>query len=341
MFQGNPNVGNGNFPGNQFSFFAFNATQVQTDLVGRTITKVELELVNIHSWNSGGMTVVVGYSNRTNSGDFPSSIGSFTGSDIQNLQQTHINQGQDLVFDATFLKPDLANNTCKSILLGPAPNLSLSYYGYFDGFGQGNLNLRVTSVANTGGNQSAGNGARGQVKITYASSTTLLFALAPVAGFDANGNSYAAGFTGVGGSVTAFAPGSNPTAVETWHPITGGVGYAARWADLGGAYTVSGYRLHPDNTVEVRIAAIYTVASSTAFLHGGVIFTLPVVYRPTAGAVTAATMCFGPNATYIANQTQSIRIASDTGNVQLFGLNTSTVNGQTFSVLAHARFSVV
>ena len=340
MFQGNPNVAPGTFPGNEFTFWSFNFAQMATDLTGRTITKVTLTTTCTHTYNGTGATLVIGYTNRTN---FPSQVSSFAGGDVRNVQQAHINAGQTLTIDVTSsLKAALAAATANAIIFGPGPNASDDYYCYMDGPGAGGtLNIAVTSVPNSGSNQNGGTGARGQIKITYASSTTLIAAISAQAGVDSQGNSYGAGFTGIGGTVNGITPGTNPTSVETWHSISAGVGYNnARWADLGGGYTTSGYRMHPDNTVELRIAAVYTVASATAFSSGGVVFTLPSAYRPTAGAVTIATMIFGANAAFVANQTQSVRVGSD-GNVEIFGLNTSATNGQTFSVLAHGRFSVV
>jgi hypothetical protein len=65
---------------------------------------------------------------------------------------------------------------------------------------------------------------------------------------------------------------------ETWHNITGGVGYAPNWADIGGTDQAGRYRLMPDGTVSLNGDAKTTVAVSTP----SIVFTLPVGYRPAA-----------------------------------------------------------
>lgn len=64
--------------------------------------------------------------------------------------------------------------------------------------------------------------------------------------------------------------------IETWHKITGGVGYQNGFTDRGAGYAPVQYRLTAKNEVQiVGSAQTGTVAAGT------IIFTLPVGYRPT------------------------------------------------------------
>lgn len=72
-----------------------------------------------------------------------------------------------------------------------------------------------TSVA---GGQVSGAGGDARITIVYNTTVSLLVgAASPIAGADTAGNAFAAGFSG---QITAFQPGSAPTAVETWHNFT-------------------------------------------------------------------------------------------------------------------------
>lgn len=196
MFQGVPNTAFGTFPGNEFSFAEFNSSQIVADLSGATVDQVLLTVTNQHSWFNSGMTVALGYSNRSS---FPSSIPSFGGGDHQNVQQYFISEGATLTTDITSnFATVLQNGNAKALMFGPSPTYSnLNYYGYFAGFSQsGAPSLRI-SYHTGAGNTTGGNGGNGQVKITYSTSQSLVASIATAAGTDQFGNAYPAGIAGV------------------------------------------------------------------------------------------------------------------------------------------------
>lgn len=76
---------------------------------------------------------------------------------------------------------------------------------------------------------------------------------------------------------------------ETWHAVSGGVGFAGTWADFGGAVQPLRYRLMPDGTVSLSggVKTTANVSSPTT------IFTLPAGYRPAAQEVFATNISGG------------------------------------------------
>lgn len=120
--------------------------------------------------------------------------------------------------------------------------------------------------------QAGGNGAKGYAVLTYTVATTgLVAAFSGVAGTDAAGNAYAAGYTG---TVTAFTPGSSPTTVETWHTITVDAG----WTSPALSRSAPRYRLLPNGDLQLNGAA-----SQAAWVGGKSLNSsnpLPAAYRP-------------------------------------------------------------
>lgn len=70
---------------------------------------------------------------------------------------------------------------------------------------------------------------------------------------------------------------------ETWHGVAA-LGYAANWADFGGAAQAGRYRRMPDGTVSLSGA----VKTTAAINQPSTIFTLPVGYRPAASEIFPA-----------------------------------------------------
>jgi hypothetical protein len=221
VYHGDPSGSPGSFPGNQFGFWSFPST-MQSDLAGVTINSVNLTVTNQHSYNSTGMTFVVGWSNRTS---FPGSINPLGAGDLTNKGQTTIAEGSTHTYNINTYGAGAAiqSGAFKSLLFGPSTNDgSVTYYGYFAG-GANSATLAV-NYTTAGSPTTAGSGSDGKVVITYASTQTLVLAVSPQAGTDANGNAYGAGFTG---TINAFQPGASPAVVETWHPMTLLNGWAA------------------------------------------------------------------------------------------------------------------
>jgi hypothetical protein len=269
MLQGNPDVGEGNYPGNQYSFAYFsNHAAIESALSGVTITQVKVTVDNLHSWYGSGMYVCLGYSNRTS---FPNSNIGAGG----NANQTAywIDQGHALTQDVTSagIGQAFQNGTATCLTFGPATpsnsDPSLYDYGYFKG-GSGNAIMQIIGTTGSGVNQS-GNGGNGTCMVTYSSTTTLTAAMSAVSGTDSAGNAYGAGFTG---QIAAFEPGSNPSVVETWHTLT----LASGWTAVNGPY----YRYTEDNCVEMFGSATHAAFTGTTLLTAA--GALPTGYRPTS-----------------------------------------------------------
>jgi hypothetical protein len=141
----------------------------------------------------------------------------------------------------------------------------LSYYGYFTGGHGTALEITVSGTKTVTGSNTSGSGSDGQVVITYATASALEFALAPQSGTDANGNAYAAGYTG---PVSVFQPGSSPSVVETWH----------NFGTSSGAGTFTGiarYKLMPGNAVRVNVIGTFSGTGTATFPA------IPSAYWPT------------------------------------------------------------
>ena len=207
MFQGDPDVPLSEYPGDQFSYANYNTTQMYLDWYGWTIDQVVLSVNNQHSWYGSGCYLILSYS--TSGGD------TYTG------DYYWTDEGVTSVIDVT---SPLASHvgTFTSIKFGPSAlsgnAYSLYNYGYYQGgAGVGGPRLTVNGHQGSSGSYKGGNGSAGQIKVTYVSSSSMVAAIAPVAGTDASGNAFAAGYTG---PTQAFQPSSSPAVVETWHNVT-------------------------------------------------------------------------------------------------------------------------
>lgn len=210
VLQGVPNTPNGSFPGNQYSFVVFPYTTIRSDFSGFTIDKCTFQAKNQHTWFNNGGSLVWGTTAHTSFG----STGS-TGFGSQNLKQFFFKEGQTLSgIDVSGNLNSIVNTTSfTGFMIGPSPTYSnLNYYGYWDPGNAGTWQLTVIGHTGSSGFQTAGNGADGQVKITYTSGTTLIGAISPVSGTDSSGNAYPEGIAGIqqGTDYASLAPnGSN------------------------------------------------------------------------------------------------------------------------------------
>lgn len=127
--------------GNQYSMMIWDAAQIQADLSGATVDRVQVQLKNTHSYLNSGITAYVGSHNQSNLNGSHSSGQITTG-----LATVSFAKGQQLWFDVpTSFGTELKNNTKRGLALGPAPNTSQNNYGYWAGNTQpGEPVLRIT-----------------------------------------------------------------------------------------------------------------------------------------------------------------------------------------------------
>lgn len=308
MFQGDPNVPVTTFPGDQESFANYNYTKIRSDWSGWTIDQCLVNINNQHSWYASGCYCVLGYAEQ-GTGNHP------------NVTQFWVPQGQNSgnidisVFNGVIASSFLA------FMLGPSSStsggsLDLWNYGYFQGgAGQGGPRLHINGHKGTTGIQYAGNGSNGKAIITYQTSQTLIGAISPVAGTDANGNAYAAGFTG---NITAIQPASSPAVLETPHIVS----YANSWTKAAAGLDLE-YILLGTNTVHIsgRITNAGTPSNPST------ICTLPTGYQPARQQPINAVENPASPYTGIAH----ILLVNTNGSVALYGAftagNTLNING--------------
>lgn len=80
------------------------------------------------------------------------------------------------------------------------------------------------------------------------------------------------------GTVTAVQPGTtHPFVAESWHAVTGGIGWTGGWGDFGGSHQTVRYKIDANKRTWLD-----GDAKPGTWANGTVIMTLPVGYRPTA-----------------------------------------------------------
>jgi hypothetical protein len=151
------------------------------------------------------------------------------------------------------------------------------------GHGGAGVGLNTNGIAGVvpgGGGSGAGysngptltSGPGGDARIVIVVNTvasTLVGAASPASGTDAAGNAYGAGFTG---QINAFHPGSVPTVVETWQPVTLDSGWSAVADGLK-------YRLSSEGVVQVFGGVTHAAFTSGTAINAS--NPVPLVYRPT------------------------------------------------------------
>lgn len=174
------------------------------------------------------------------------------------------------------------------------------------------------ATSTTGSN--GGNGARGQVSITYTipTSTTISMSLASQAGSDLNGKTYPAGYMG---PVTAVDPVNGGP--ETWHSL----GSAANGSATINV-TNARYRMLSDGNVQIDISSAFTAGSGTQ-VAGTYQFanTLPAAYRPVFEQAYIYFMTTGTAAAgrFIVNNNGTVQIGAYTAPVVGDIINTSPI----------------
>lgn len=255
MYQGSAS-GDQNVTGYQYSFLVFNASQIHSDLSGVTIDDVKIRLANQHSWYNSGMYCDIGYDTNGNYGSNSHVVPTNTF-----LATPFIDEGDTTTFDITGVGIGTAfqNGTAKAVCLGPAQVSDyLNYYGYFAGGTNPQLTIKFhTGAAPTQG----GNGANGQVSLTYTTGSSLVGAASPIAFNDSFGNAVVAGFMG---SINTWHPGSSPLTVEAWQNVTlptGWTGYIRYRLRADNAIDIQ-MRCNPPNTDAAGTKALFTIPSS-------------------------------------------------------------------------------
>jgi len=273
MYQGGETASGGSANGNQRSVMVFNSNQIASDFAGYTASGAVLGLTNNHSWYNSGMLIDF---DVPNSGGKVTSPPSTWPDDVNQNNTFAIDEGEGKSFQlgsavaALFIANDINFLAIGGFVAADVP-YDLTYYGYFTG-GHGlapHPTLTISGTKTVSGSETSGSGANGKITITYATSSVLEFALAPVAGSDSSSNAYGVGYTG---PVAAFTPGSSPTTVETWHNITLDTGWTA----------VSGqtpqYRILATGDIEFAGAATHAALTGTTNVNGS--NPLPTLYRP-------------------------------------------------------------
>lgn len=318
MWQGGTTSGGGTANGTQKCIITFpTAPNIVSDFSGASVTSCVFTLTNAHTFYSTGMNLNV--KTWLAGGGAPTTWNGSSSSSF--LFNPTIGEGQTKSFSlGAAVGAGFAAGTNFGIALGPGgPNLDNFWYGYF----YGGINTyypipTLTLTGTTGATVTGGAGSDGQVRITYTPPTTaLVAAVQPAATTDAAGNALAAGVTvapsaGTTSGIVAVQPGSSPAVLETWHAVTGGVGYQNSWTDT----TLKGqYKLTGDNCVHIVGTLVPGVTT-----NGTTMFTLPTAYRPNK-QVCAPVGAQGSVATFNPNVPGLFISVETNGNVDIFGAN--------------------
>jgi hypothetical protein len=232
LWQDGSNDSDGIYRGTQKSVMILQPG-IATALSAVTVDSVILTLLNLTTYYNTGMTVQLGYDSLT---ALPAS---YTGGSLTAVQAFTVPQAASHAQQVSDgLGPPLKSGACTALVLGLAPAYDLTYYGSFAGAGQPGAPV-LTVVGHTGAAPIiAGDGADGEVRITYSTQGPAVGAIQPSVTTDAAGNALAAGFTG---QASAIQPGSSPAVVETWHT-----------ASLANSWTGTlSYKLLPHDSVMI------------------------------------------------------------------------------------------
>jgi hypothetical protein len=262
LWQGGTSASGGSFNCTQKCIMTFpTIPNITSDFSGFTATSCAIKLANEHTYYNSGMNVGVRTWQATG-GAPPSWNGSSSSGGIGNFT---IGEGATKTFSlGSSVGQGFINGTNFGIaLVAGGGNLNNYWYGYFHGPGTQAPLLTIT--ATSGATVTAGNGADGQVRLTYSTPvTSLVAAVQPAATTDAAGNQLAAGHTG---PITAIDPvAANPNLLETWHHLTGATG----WASSGNGYAGFYYRMNPDGFAEAVLdMSATTQASASVMISAG------------------------------------------------------------------------
>ncbi len=267
--------GGGSFAGTQKSVMLL-PSSVAADLSGVTIDKVTLYLHNLTSYYSTGLIVWLGYGQFTDLETYYDGVNPTVTTAVESYSVPP-GAGTTIDLTPTGLGSALKEGIATGLVLGPGPAaFDPGSFGSFTGAGGGIYQPVLTVTGHTSAAQArGGNGADGQVAITYTVPTTqLAAALQPAAGTDLAGNQFAAGYTG---PTTAIDPASGittPVIPETWHTVALDPGWT-----LNQNYAVPSYRLTSQGELQLTGLADFG-SPQTASRDLNSSNPLPPAYRP-------------------------------------------------------------
>lgn len=180
----NYSSGNPGGDGDQYAFWYYDASQIASALSGKGITSVYFYPINLHSWYDSGMYMVLGYSTSIH--------GTHQGEQVNWIAEGSEGTIGMGTWFGQFFTDAFDGATSVAIALGPGGAVgetgNLYYYGYFDTY-SGALTVYYTE----GSSESSGAGTNGQIQITYTESSQPIIGVSPIAGTDAESNSYGPG----------------------------------------------------------------------------------------------------------------------------------------------------
>lgn len=217
LYHGGETASGGAVNGTQRSLCNFNGSlaQMATDFSGYTMQYMEIQLKNEHTYYSSGMSVELAYLNSVVGGSRPGTYP--TGPSIGGDETGGTGPGEEHLFSMSATgAAGFVAGTIDTIALAPSLSgshpLDPHWYGYFD---PSQVRLVLVGTKSVAGSTTSGTGADGKVSITYASGSTLVAAISPVASSDVFGNSFVAGGSfqnlQLYGASTPSTPPSNST----------------------------------------------------------------------------------------------------------------------------------
>jgi hypothetical protein len=261
MLQGNPNTPLNQFPGDQESFANYDGLQMGLDWSGWTIDSIKLTVTNQHSWYNSGMYLILG-----------KVIGSTNSFNLQTHWTPEAQVTGPFSIIGSVTAANIQSGNFRALIFGPSGSTgnatSLYNYGYYTG-GTAQGAPRITISGHQGaGIETAGNGADGQIKVTFQSAPVLVAGITggSVNITDPTGAQIAPGYTG---PTHAFHPGSSPPIPETAQtlPIT------ATFAVRSGYDSI--YWIDSEGIVHIEAQLTCSTSGNPA-----VTTALPVGYRP-------------------------------------------------------------
>ena len=230
LYQGGQTAGGENYYGTQKSLLTL-PSSVQSDLSGVTIDSVTLTIDNEYTQQGPGMEVVLGYTSQS------SLPGTWNGGGITSVSNFYILNQEILVQDltATGLGAALKSGSAKSLSLGPGSAYTPVSHGDFWGVsGGGAPSLTIRGYTGTAPAK-GGNGANGQVMITYSAPSAVVASVQPAAVTDpVSAITIPAGaYVGPGTGVT-LAGGTPPTVTPGTAVMYGTTGGSVGIAGTGG-----------------------------------------------------------------------------------------------------------
>ncbi len=117
--------------GNEKSIIGFDSPSIRADLLGATITKVEVVLKNKYWFNSTGGTAIIGTHNSS-AGSAPSTCPTLN-DDLGAFSGWPKAATWTVVVDNADFGVALQAGTARGLCIGPAPTTNHVYYGYFAG----------------------------------------------------------------------------------------------------------------------------------------------------------------------------------------------------------------